>query len=122
MNGTILSDVKNYIGLNPEEIDPDYDKPIMDAINVAIGELAKIGLGHLGDFMVQSGQETWDAYLGEEYQYVRAFAVDYVELTAKLKFDTPQNGALKSALDEQLRKASDNVQTAIEYHNLMKEG
>lgn len=121
MTGTILSDVKNYVGLNPEEPDSDYDKPIMDAINVAIGELAKLGLGHLGDFMVITGEETWDTYLGEEYQYVRAFAIDYVEVTTKLKWDPPQSGALKAALDEQLKKASDNVQTAIEYHNLMKE-
>ena len=117
----ILSDVKLALDLNPDEVDADFDKPIISKINNAIGELAQLGLRNLGDFLVESGDETWNDLLGEDYQYVYAFAKNYIEIAVKLQWDTPQGGALKAALDEQFKKAEFNVMTAIEHYNLCKE-
>ena len=120
-NNSILSDVRGAIGLNPDEVDVEFDLQIKSAINNSISELAQLGLGELGEFVVQDGSETWNDLLGEDYQYVYAFAKNYVEVNTRLLFDPPQSGALKAALDEQLKKATFNVMTAIELHNVEKE-
>lgn len=120
-NNSILSDVRGAIGLNPDEVDVAFDLQIKSAINNSISELAQLGLGELGEFVVQDGSETWNDLLGEDYQYVYAFAKNYVEVNTRLLFDPPQSGALKAALDEQLKKTTFNVMTAIELHNVEKE-
>lgn len=118
---TILSTVKSALGLNPDEVDPDFDKPIRDKINTAIGKLAQLGLGTLGSFLVSTGDETWNDLLGEEYQFVYAFATNYISVFVKLTFDTPQSGSEKAALDEEFKIAEQDVLTAIELHNIEKE-
>lgn len=120
-NNSILADVRGALGLNPDEVDVEFDLQIKSAINNSISELAQLGLGELGEFVVQDGSETWNDLLGEDYQYVYAFAKNYVEVNTRLLFDPPQSGALKAALDEQLKKAIFNVMTAIELHNVEKE-
>lgn len=120
-NNSILSDVRGALGLNPDEVDAEFDLQIKSAINNSISELAQLGLGELGEFVVQDGSETWNNLLGEDYQYVYAFAKNYVDVNTRLLFDPPQSGALKAALDEQLKKATFNVMTAIELHNVEKE-
>lgn len=121
-NNSILSDVRGSLGLNPEDVDPEFDLQIKSAINTSIAELAQLGLGELGEFTVSSGEETWNDLLGEEYSYVYAFAKNYIEVNTRLIWDTPQSGSLKAALDEQLKKATFNVMTAIELNNIGKEG
>lgn len=120
-NNSILSDVRGALGLNPDEVDAEFDLQIKSAINNSISELAQLGLGELGEFVVQDGSETWNNLLGEDYQYVYAFAKNYIDVNTRLLFDPPQSGALKAALDEQLKKATFNVMTAIELHNVEKE-
>ena len=118
---SILYDARVAIGLNPNEVDEDFDVSIISAINTSISELAQLGVGELGAFTVTTGQETWYDFLGEEYLYLHAFAKNYVELNTRLLFDPPQSGSLSSALEEQLRKATFNVQTAIEAHENSEE-
>lgn len=120
-NNSILSDVKGNLDLNPDEVDPDFDSKIISKINRAIARLAQLGLGKLGSFMINDGSETWNDLLGEEYQYVYAFARNYVEVSTKLAFDPPQSGALKASLDEEFKTAEFDVMTAIELHNIEKE-
>ena len=115
-NNSILSDVRGALGLNPDEVDVEFDLQIKSAINNSIAELAQLGLGELGDFNIEDGSETWSDLLGTKYDYVYAFAKNYVEVNTRLLFDPPQSGALKAALDEQLKKATFNVMTAIELH------
>lgn len=119
-NNSILSDVKGNLDLNPDEVDPDFDSKIISKINRAIARLAQLGLGELGSFMVNDGSETWNDLLGEEYQYVYAFARNYIEVSTKLAFDPPQSGALKATLDEEYKTAEFDVMTAIELHNVEK--
>ncbi len=121
LSTSILADIRGHIGYAPDEVDPEFDKQIIDHINTSIARLAQLGLGKLGDFLVRTGEETWNDYLGEDYQYIYSFAKDFIQLTAKLKFDPPQGGVLKAALDEQLATAEFNVMTAIEEHNIDKE-
>ena len=115
---SILADVRGSLGLNPDEVDLDFDLQIKSAINTSIAELAQLGLRELGEFNIEDGSETWTDLLGEDYQYVYAFAKNYIEINTRLLFDPPQSGSLKSALDEQLKKAEFNVMTAIELHNI----
>lgn len=120
-NSSILHDVRGSLGLNPDEVDEEFDPQIRSKINTAISKLAQLGLGELGSFMVNSGDETWNDLLGEEYKYVYALAKNYIEVFVKLAFDPPQGGALKAALDEQFKTAEFDVMTAIELHNIEKE-
>lgn len=117
----ILSDVRIAIGLNPDEVDEDFNSSIISAINTSIAELAQLGLKELGEFTVQSGNETWADFIGEDYLYILSFARNYVELNSRMLFDPPQSGALNSTLEEQIRKAIFNVQTAIELHELKED-
>lgn len=118
MNSSILADVRGHIGYAPDEVDPEFDKQIIDHINTSIARLAQLGLGKLGDFLIRTGEETWSDYIGEDYQYVFAFAKDFIQVNARLKFDPPQSGSLKSSLEEELKTAEFNVMTAIEEHNV----
>lgn len=113
---TILYDVKAYVGLNPSEVDEDFDPIIVKKINKAIAKIAQLGVRNLGEFSVTTGNETWDDFLGDEFQYLRAFAIDYIECVTKMSFDPPQSGSLYSALEEEIRQATFDVQTAIESH------
>jgi hypothetical protein len=117
-DNSILADVKGSLGYNPEEIDSDFDGPIITKINTAIGILARLGLGKLGSFIVNNGAETWNDLLGEEYRYIYPHAINLVETYVKLAFDTPQSGALKAALEEDYKTAEFDVQTGIELHNI----
>lgn len=118
MNSSILADVRGHIGYAPDEVDPEFDKQIIDHINTSIARLAQLGLGKLGDFLIRTGEETWSDYIGEDYQYVFAFAKDFIQVNARLKFDPPQSGSLKSSLEEELKTAEFNIMTAIEEHNV----
>lgn len=120
-SNSILSDVKKYIGLNPDEVDEFFDSSIISGINTSISELAQLGLRNLGEFIVQDASATWDELLGEEYAYVYAFAKNYVEINTRMLFDPPQSGSLSTTLKDQLAKATFNVQTAIEHHNIESE-
>lgn len=120
-NNSILSDVKNSLDYTPDEVDVEFDGNIIRKINTAIARLSQLGLGELGSFMVNDGSETWNDMLGEDYQFVYAFAVEFIEVSVKLAFDPPQSGALKAALDEEYKTAEFNVMTAIELHNVEKE-
>lgn len=110
---SILKDVKQYIGLNPDVTDDTMDTSITMFINSAIDDLARIGVGHYGWFALESREETWNDYLGETYISLLSSIKSYVSIYAKLHFDTPQGGLL-TALEEQLRKLEFTIQTAIE--------
>lgn len=120
-NNSILADVKDSLDYTPDEVDTEFDGNIIRKINTAIARLSQLGLGELGSFMVNNGSETWNDMLGEDYQFVYAFAVEFIEVSVNLAFDPPQSGALKAALDEEYKTAEFNVMTAIELHNIEKE-
>lgn len=113
MDNAILYDVKEYIGLNPDEEDKTMDGSITMFINSAMDDLARIGLGQLGGFRLETRAETWDEYLSDEQKFLLSSVKSYISIYTRLHFDTPQ-GSLQSALEEQLRKLEFTIQTAIE--------
>lgn len=113
MNNTILHDVKVYIGLNPDVEDTTFDESIVIFVNSAIDDLARIGLGELGQFRLIEKNETWTDYLGDTYAFLVSSVKSYICIYTRLHFDPPQ-GSIQSALDEQLRKLEFTIQTAIE--------
>lgn len=117
-DNTILSDVKKFLGLNPDEPDEFFDSIIIDAINTSISEIAQLGLLNLGDFIVETGDESWSDYLGIDNMYIFSFAKNYIQVNSKLIVDPPQSGSLSSSLEEKLKKATHNIQTAVELHNI----
>ncbi len=117
---TVLSDVKKFLGLNPDEVDEFFDPIVISAINVAVAELAQLGLRKVGEFSIVNGNETWSDYLGEDYMYLISLAKNYLQIKSKMIVDPPQSGSLSSAFEEQLKQTSFNIQTAIEMKEIEK--
>lgn len=113
MENAILHDVKEYIGLNPDVEDTTMDDSITIFINSAMDDLARIGVGQIGGFRVETKAETWDDYLNDEQKFLLSSVKAYVSIYTRLHFDPPQ-GSIQTALDEQLRKLEFTIQTAIE--------
>lgn len=108
----ILQDVKMYLGINPDVPDETFDTSIVMFINSAIDDLARIGLGEIGEFRLETRTETWADYLGD-YEDLVSTVKSYISIYVKLHFDTPQ-GSLESALESQLSKLEFTIQTHIE--------
>lgn len=121
MYTSILGDAKLSLGLNPEEADEFFDPLIIGEANAAIARLAQIGLGKLGDFIVEDFADTWADYLAMDSSYLLPFAKSYVQKRVKLNVDPPQSGSLSSSLEQEIDKLEFNIQTAIELHNIESE-
>ena len=114
MNNKILQDVKKSIGINPDVEDLTFDDTIVVCINAGIAELAELGLGNVGDFIVQNKDEQWSDYLGDNYAYLLPMVKSYICTYARLMFDPPQSGSLADALKEQKDRLEFRIQIAIE--------
>ncbi len=121
MENAILQDVKKSIGINPDVEDLTFDDTIVIHINSAIAELAELGLGHVGDFALESKSETWSDYLASDYQYLLPLVKPYICTYVRLAFDPPQSGSLATALKEQQDRLEFRIQIAIEVNEGGKE-
>lgn len=121
MYTSILGDAKLSLGLNPDEPDEFFDPLIIGEANAAIARLTQIGLGKLGDFIVEDSTDTWADYLAMDSGYLLPFAKSYVQKRVKLNVDPPQSGSLSSSLEQEIDKLEFNIQTAIELHNIESE-
>ena len=113
MDNVILQDVKKYLGINPDPEDDTFDTSIVMFINSAIDDLARIGLGDLGKFRVETKTETWSDYLGSNYSDLVSTVKPYVSIYVKMHFDTNQ-GTLQNALESEIARLEFTIQTYIE--------
>ena len=115
METTILQDVKNSIGINPDVEDPVFDASIVMHINSAIAELAELGVREQGKFTVENRGEAWSEYLGDDLKYLTSLVKEYICTYVKLYFDN-NSGTMNSALEEQKNRLEFRIMTTIERH------
>ena len=102
MAGTILSDVKQMLGLQ-DDYTP-FDREIVMHINSVLMILDQLGVGKpnyrvtlsqsAGENPIMESTQTWDDYLGSSYTGNMEAVKSYVYTKVKLLFDPPASGTL----------------------------
>lgn len=101
--GSILSDIKELLGVSPDET--AFDVELILHINSALMVLYQIGYG-TEPFVISGDSETWDDLLGrlpggpKFYGIVRT----YLGMKVRLMFDPPQSGVLHEAMERQVEE------------------
>lgn len=98
LDGSILNDIKDDLGVNPE--DTAFDKELLLNLNAVMMILYQFGIGPEDEpFTVSSANDTWrDLLGGNPVGGVRK----YVSLRIRMLFDPPSNNQLMAALKEQM--------------------
>ena len=97
----ILSDVKNQIGI--ESDDMAFDKHIVPAINTAFMYLKRMGVGPSKGFKITTdGDEQWTDFMddGPELEAVK----EYIALKVGMMFDPPTSSVLAEAKKENIKE------------------
>lgn len=95
---SILSDVKEFNQV--PAFDNGFDQVLIMNINMALMELAQLGVGPPGGFTVESGDETWMSIVegSKEFEAVKVF----VCLKVKMVFDPPSSSTVAEAYNKTL--------------------
>jgi hypothetical protein len=93
---SILTSIKRMLGIDAECT--DFDDELIPHINTVLMVLNQIGVGPDNVFSIISDQETWENFLGEDYENSLAAVKTYVHLKVKLVFDPPSNSTILSAM------------------------
>lgn len=97
-NASILLTIKKMLGLNPDYED-EYDTDIIVFINSAIMILTQLGVGSPDGFVLVTGKETWNDFLGDSETKI-ASVETYVYLKVKLAFDPPANSFVVNSMEK----------------------
>lgn len=92
--GTILGDVKQYLGIDSEMT--DFDPELLGHIEGSVSTLTQFGIGAV-DLMVDAAT-TWENLIGETNLYVSAKT--YIYSKVKIIFDPPDSSYALNALKE----------------------
>lgn len=93
---SILTSIKLMLGIEADCT--DFDMEIIPHINTVLMILNQVGIGPTDVFSILSDQETWENFLGENYDIHYAAVKTYVYIKVKLVFDPPTNSAILAAL------------------------
>lgn len=106
----ILDDVKNQLGLLPD--DNTFDTTITIHINTVMMTLTQLGVGPEEGFALETGNETWDQLIGDR----RLNAVkSYVYLRVKLLFDPPNTGFVMASADRQIQELEFRLNAEVDF-------
>lgn len=99
-NSSILNDVKQICGIEPEY--EHFDLDLIMHINSAFSTLNQIGVGPADGFEITGTEETWDDLLAAnpKFNSVRT----YVALKVKFIFDPPPTSFVIAAMEKQLEQ------------------
>ena len=99
-NTSILTDVKQVCGIEPEYT--FYDLDLTMHINSAFATLHQLGIGPDEAFEIADATETWDDFIGgnTKFNSVRT----YVALKVKSIFDPPSTSFVIAAMEKQLQE------------------
>lgn len=100
MEQSILTSTKKVLGITEEYTVFDLD--IITHINSAFSTLTQLGVGPAEGFMITGADETWDAFIAEDFQYNSVKS--YVYLKTRQLFDPPQTSYLISAVERQIQE------------------
>lgn len=105
---TILSDVKQTLGVTPDYT--AFDTEIIIAINSALMIAEQLGLP---PFQVSTGEETWEEYFDPVSCGIDAVKT-YISLRSRLIFDPPNNSFLTGAIEKQIEECGWRIAFQIE--------
>lgn len=113
VNDSILLSVKKSLGLDSSMT--HFDPDIIMCINSAFNILTQLGVGPNEGFSIESQEETWGQFIGEDPRL--NMVKTYVYLKTRVTFDPPTIGAVISAYNEQIKEYEWrlNVQVDPEY-------
>ena len=108
----ILSDVKHYIGVSPD--DTYFDPQIIMCINTSFATLTQVGAGPEGGFTISDDTSEWSDF---ESDFATSWIQMNVCMNVKKMFDPPSNGnamqALNDVLDETQWRAYINADSNV---------
>lgn len=95
---SILSSIKDAIGVNYQEFDSD----LVFYINSALSVLSQLGIGPKNGFEITGSEEQWIDFLPslKTFNMVK----EYVALSVRLMFDTPTSGYATSAYERRMKE------------------
>jgi hypothetical protein len=107
---SILDDVKNMLGVTPEETAFDID--IINCVNGAFGTLTQLGVGPAIGYQITSNLNQW----AEFYTDPRLNGVKtYIFLRSKMVFDPPTTGFTQQAMERQVQELEFRLNVVADY-------
>lgn len=100
---SILLTIKKMLGISEEYHAFDID--VITDINAVFLTLNQLGVGPILPYAITGDEETWQDFLGEQYDYL-AGVQTYVYQRVRLLFDPPTNAFLVDAM----RKSCDEFE------------
>ena len=104
---SILESVKDAIGIKDPELTA-FDSELMIMINMALNNLTRVGVGPETGFKINTKENTWSEFLGEEDPRLES-AKEYIVLQTKLLFDS--NSMSSSMIDIYTQKSEEILYT-----------
>lgn len=98
MINSILDSTKKALGLAPDY--DAFDPDIVMHINTVFTTLNQLGFGPVNGYMIESDEETWDAFLGGD-PLLNAIKT-YMYLRVRKLFDPPTTSILLDAINQQI--------------------
>ena len=98
---SILNSIKKLLGINPA--DTSFDDEITIHINSVIASLIQMGIGPQdGGYTISDSSSLWSDFLGTDKRLESVKS--YIYMKVKLIFDTPQQGAIIEAYQNQIKE------------------
>jgi hypothetical protein len=110
MSSSILNDVKQALGLLPENT--AFDTDIIMHINTAISILTQLGVGPVTGYQITGEDNTWDEFADDARLNA---ARSYIYLKVKLMFDPPATGFETAARERQIAELEYRINVVVDY-------
>lgn len=109
---TILDSIKDKIAGGA--IHEHFDSELIDAINSAILDLRQIGIGPDEGYVLKTGYETWEDYLGEDLNLM-ASVKTLISLKVRRLFDPSASSAIGQVQKEEIERLEWRLQQCAEF-------
>lgn len=110
MSGSILNDVKQTLGLLPDQT--AFDTDVMMHTNTALSTLGQLGVGPVEGYMIISADNTWDEFVTDP----RLNSVkSYIFLKVRLMFDPPGTGFVIASIERQIQELEYRINVVADY-------
>ena len=104
MTDSILTSIKEKVGIKSEEITAFDSELIMD-INMALNNLTRIGVGPEKGYRIEDADNTWDEFISDDDPRLES-AKEYVALQTRLIFDAQ---SMSNAMIEIYKEKSNEI-------------
>lgn len=108
----ILESVKKLLGI--DESCTAFDADIIMNINAAIFTLRQLGIGPKTGFVLTTGEEVYEDYLGDVDDYIVSEVKMYLYYKTRLCFDPPSSSAVLECLKEMIKEAEWRLNVDVE--------